>query len=107
MISAGNCVVKRFQVDNLVIANIVAATTLEVAVALPANSGVAVGDVGLAYPRDAALSTGLGINPVICRVANTIIIPFVNGTAGAINPADTFDFNIFMFLGTGALQPSA
>lgn len=91
----------RYTVENLVIGSIAAVTTLEVQVTLP---GAAVGDGGIAVPRGAAFTNGVAINPVRVSAANTVQIPFVNGSAGAIDPADTFDFDIYLFKKTGPTQ---
>ncbi len=91
--------IARYTIDNLVIGNITAVTTLEVQVTLP---GANVGDIGIACPRDAIFTAGVGINPVRISAANTGQIPFVNGSAGAINPADTFDFTIALIKASGA-----
>jgi hypothetical protein len=96
---SGNVV--RYIVNNLVIANITAVTTLEVQVTLP---GVAVGDSGFACPRDAKMTNGIAILPVRVTAANTAQIPFCNASAGAIDPADTFDFDVYIFKAAGAIQ---
>lgn len=91
----------RYTLTNLVIGNITAVTTLEVQVTL---AGVAVGDTGIAAPRDAKMTNGIAINPIRVTAANTAQIPFVNASAGAIDPADTFDFDVFIFRGSGPSQ---
>lgn len=91
--------IARYTIDNLVIGAIGAVTTLEVQVALP---GAALGDVGIACPRDAIFTAGISINPVRISAAGIGQIPFVNGSAGSINPADTFDFTIVLFKASGA-----
>lgn len=97
----GNATVKRYTVTNLVIASIGAVTTLEVPVTLP---GAKVGDSGFAAPRDAKLTNGLTMNPLRVTADNTVQIPFVNASAGAIDPADTFDFDVYLFTATGPLD---
>lgn len=95
---SGNCTVLRYSFSNLVIASIGAVTTLEVAVPLP---GALPGDVGIAIPRDGAFTSGIAINPIRVTAADAGVIPFVNGSAGAIDPADTFDFDVYLFRATG------
>jgi hypothetical protein len=99
--SFGNATVKRYTVTNLVIPNITAVLTTEVQVTLP---GAKVGDSGFAAPRDAKMTDGIAINPLRVTADNTVQIPFVNASAGAINPADTFDFDVYLFTATGPLD---
>ncbi|MDX1371015.1 MAG: hypothetical protein R3321_01005 [Nitrososphaeraceae archaeon] len=99
----GNAVSKRFLLNNLVIGNIVAASSLEVDVGLAASSGVGPGSVGIAAPN-AAMTGAIGINPVRSKVADQITLQFVNASAGAIDPVDTLEFDVFMFTPVGALQ---
>lgn len=96
----GNGNTLRFTVANLVIPSIAAVTTTEVQVAL---NGVKTGDIGIAIPIDAKFTNGLGINPVRASADNVGQIPFVNGSAAAIDAADTFDFVVVMFRQTGAI----
>lgn len=98
---SGNCSVYRYTVTNLVIPSIAAVTTTEVQVVL---AGAAVGDGGIACPRDAKLTSGIALNPVRISAAGIGQIPFVNASAGAIDPADTFDFDVYLFRATGALS---
>jgi hypothetical protein len=90
--------IARYTISNLVIASIGAVTTTEITVTCP---GVAVGDTGIASPRDAAFTNGLAINPIRVSAANTVKIPIVNASAGAIDAPDTFDFDIIIFKATG------
>jgi hypothetical protein len=90
----------RYTVTNLVIPSIAAVTTTEVQVTLV---GVAVGDSGFACPRDAKFTSGLAILPLRITAANTAQIPFCNGSAGAIDAADTFDFDVYVFKASGPL----
>jgi hypothetical protein len=90
----------RYVVNNLVIPSIGAVATTEVQVTLP---GVKVGDSGFACPRDAKLTAGISILPIRVTAADTAQIGFVNSSAGAIDPADTFDFDVYIFKSTGAI----
>lgn len=101
MINAGNASVYRYTVTNLVIPSIAAVTTTEVQVTL---AGARVGDSGIACPRDAKLTSGLALNPIRITADNTAQIPFVNASAGAIDAADTFDFDVYLFRATGQLS---
>lgn len=94
---SGNTVTYRYSVNNLVIASIGAAGSLDVAVVL---QGAKVGDVGIAIPRQ-ALTAGVSINPIRITADNAGAIQFVNGTAGAIDPVDTMDFDVVLFRSTG------
>lgn len=91
----------RFTVTNLTIPSIAAVTTTEVQVTL---TGVQVGDSGIACPRDAKMTSGIAILPIRVTAANTAQIPFCNASAGAIDPADTFDFDVYIFRASGPLQ---
>lgn len=93
----GNCATYRYIVNNLAIASIGAAGSLDVAVSLP---GSVVGDVGIAIPRQ-ALTGGVSINPIRVTAAGSAAIQFVNGSAAAIDPVDTMDFDIVLFRSTG------
>jgi len=99
---AGNASVQRFVLNNLVIGSIGAAGSLEVSVDVT-GTPLVVGSVGIAIPR-AAMTGGVGINPVRVTDTNTLTLQFVNGSAAAIDPADTFDFDVFLFTPTGQAQ---
>lgn len=90
----------RYTVTNLTIPSIAATTTTEVQVTLV---GAKVGDSGIACPRDAKMTSGIAILPLRVTADNTAQIPFCNASAGAIDPADTFDFDVFLFKATGPL----
>ena len=94
--------IARYTIDNLVIGNLPATTTKEIAVTLP---GAALGDIGIACPREAIFTAGIIINPVRISAANTGQIPFVNASPGAIFPPqqDTHDFTIVLFKANGAV----
>ena len=99
----GNAVVRRFRFNNLVIANIGAVTNLAVDVAVTAGM-VAAGDIGFAIPVDNPIDGGIpAIIPCIATTNANIRLIFTNASAGAINPADTFDFNVVMFPQVGNL----
>jgi hypothetical protein len=100
----GNCVVKRIRLNNLVVGNIGAAGSLNVDVAVSAALGLTVDSVGIAIPVDADLTAGL--LPPIARATSTtnLRLRFVNPSAGAIDPADTFDWDVFMFQPTGMVD---
>ena len=76
-------------------------TTTEVQVALV---GARVGDSGIACPRDAKFTNGIAILPLRVTANDVVQIPFCNASAGAIDPADTFDFDVYLFRATGNLQ---
>lgn len=90
----------RYTVTNLVIPSINAVTTTEVQVTL---AGARVGDSGIACPRDAKMTNGISILPLRVTADDTVQIPFCNASAGAIDPADTFDFDVYLFKSTGPL----
>ncbi len=91
----------RYTVTNLVIPSIAAVTTTEVQVTL---TGAKIGDSGFACPRDAKMTNGIAILPIRVTADNVAQIPFCNASAGAIDPADTFDFDVYLFRATGNLQ---
>ena len=97
----GNCVCRRYTVANLVIANITAVTTLTVNVDV-SSAGLTAGDGVLVTPR-AALTNGIAVYGHVVD-SNTLGLDFVNASAGAIDPADTFDFDVYVFLQTGGVQ---
>ena len=91
---------QRFTVENLVIASIDAVTTLVVSVVV-AGAGLQAGDGVQVTVRSATgITNGIAIYGVIID-ATHIGIAFVNASAGAINPADTFDFDIYVTKKTG------
>jgi hypothetical protein len=95
----------RFRLNNLVIASVGAAGSLNVDVAINALPADYVGSVGWALPRDADLTAGLP-GPIQARITSTtnLRLRFVNPSAGAIDPVDTFDFDVFIFPATGNVQ---
>jgi hypothetical protein len=101
----GNVVAKRFVLNNLVIASIGAVSTVAVAVPVAAAAGLVVGQVGFAVPNAAAFTAGLpAIVGARVTTATEITLYFANGSAGAIDPADTFEFTVFIFENTGDVQ---
>jgi hypothetical protein len=82
-----------YQKANVPIASIAAVTTLEVTFTMP---GADVGDFFIGVPST-AFTNGLGIQAGRISAANTGKLPIVNGSAGAIDPADTFTFDLFLF----------
>lgn len=94
---------RRFRLNNLVIGNIGAVANLAVDVAVTSGK-VKTGDVGFAIAVDANMTDGIpGIIPVVATSNTNIRLLFTNASAGAIDPADTFDFNVVMFPQTGNL----
>lgn len=98
----GNCVCRRYSVENLAIGNITAVTTLTVNVDV-SSAGLNTGDGVLVTPRGTALTNGISLYGHIVD-SNTIGLDFVNASAGAIDPVDTFDFDVYVFLQTGNKQ---
>lgn len=93
--------VQRYTVENLVIASIGAVTSLLVSVTLPTGSGLAAGDGVQVTPRVATgLTNGIAVYGVVVDSTHIGIV-FVNASAGAIDPADTFDFDVYVTKKTG------
>jgi len=96
----GNTTSRRFRFNNVVIGNIVAETTIAVDVTVTSGM-VAAGDVGFAIPT-VEFTEGLpGIIPCVATSATNVRMFFVNPQDGDVDPADTFDFEVFMFGQTG------
>jgi hypothetical protein len=95
----------RFRLNNLVVANIGAAGSLNVDTAINALPTSFVNAVGWAVPIDSDLTAGLP-GPVMARITSTtnLRLRFVNPSAGGIDPADTFDWDVFIFPETGNAQ---
>ncbi len=93
-----------FRLNNLVVGSIGAAGSLSVDVTITAVPAAWVGSIGMALPIDAVLTAGLP--PPTARITTTtnLQLRFANPSAGAIDPADTFDFNVFLVVPAGALQ---
>lgn len=57
--------------------------------------GVLPGDIVLMAPVDGALSVAVAIGVGGCTVAGTALVPFINPTAGALDPAsETYTFSV-------------
>ena len=57
-------------------------------------TGVKPGDIVLLAPTDGGISVAVAIGVGYCAVADTALVPFINPTAGALDPAsDTYTFN--------------
>ncbi len=95
----GNAVTLRYTIENLVIASVGAVTTLTVSVALAAAQ-LGAGDGVLVTPRGAALTNGIAVYGIVIDSTH-IGLCFVNASAGAIDPADTFDFDVYVVKKTG------
>lgn len=95
----------RFRLQNLVVANIGAAGSLNVDTAINSLPASYVGAVGFAVPVDNDLTAGLP-GPIMARITSqtNLRLRFVNPSAGGIDPADTFDWDVFIFPETGAAQ---
>ncbi len=96
----GNSVARRFRFNNLVIAEVGAVVNLAVDVAVPSGT-VQEGDVGFAVPVTVIDGGIPAIIPCIATSATNVRMFFTNASAGAINPADTHDFNAVMFPNVG------
>lgn len=92
--------IQRYTVENLAIGNITAVTSLLVAVTL-AGQQLAAGDgVQVTLRSTTAMTNGITFYGVVVS-ATQIGIVFVNASAGAIDPADTFDFDIYVLKKSG------
>lgn len=101
---AGNAQVTRFRLNNLVIGSVGAAGSLNVdatITALPANM---VGSIGFALPVDADLTAALPPPSVRLTAVTTLRLRFANPSAGAIDPVDTFDWDVYLFTPSGNVQ---
>jgi len=87
----------RFRLNNLVVANIGAAGSLNVDVTITAVPSDWVGAIGIAAPVDADLTAGLP--PPYARITSTtnLRLRFANPSAGGIDPADTFDWEVLVW----------
>lgn len=57
--------------------------------------GVKPGDIVLMNPSDGALSVAVAIGVGGCAVADTALVPFINPTAGALDPAsETYNISV-------------
>lgn len=94
----------RFRLNNLVVGSIGAAGSLNVDSTITAVPAEWVGCIGFAVPTDADLTAALGAPMARITSTTNLRLRFSNGSAGAIDPADTFDFDVFIFLETGQIQ---
>lgn len=94
----------RFRLNNLTIASVGAAGSGNTDVTITAVPAEWVNAIGFALPTDADWTAALGI--VQARIISTtsLRLRVANPSAGAIDPADTFDFDVFIFLPTGQVQ---
>lgn len=87
--------VQRYTVENLVIGNMLAVTSLLVSVTV-AGQQLSAGDgVQVTLRSATAMTNGIVFYGIVID-ATHIGIVFVNASAGAIDPADTFDFDIYV-----------
>lgn len=87
--------VQRVTVENLVIGNITAVTSLLVSVTVAGQQFAAGDGVQVTLRSATAMTNGIAFYGVVVD-ATHIGIVFVNASAGAIDPADTFDFDIYV-----------
>jgi hypothetical protein len=94
----------RFRLNNLVVASVGAAGSLNVDTTITAVPASYVGCIGVAVPVDTDLTAGLP--QPMARITSTtnLRLRFTNPSAGAIDPADTFDWDVIIFLETGNPQ---
>jgi len=100
----GNAVLKaHIQVTDLAIASITAVTTLVKTITVAGANFVA-GDAVLVTVRSTTgITNGIAMYGVVIA-ATQVGIAFVNASAGAIDPADTFDFDVYVLAGSGNLS---
>jgi hypothetical protein len=94
----------RFRLNNLVVANIGAAGSLNVDVAITAVPAGYVGAIGFAVPVDADFTAALCAPMARITSTTNLRLRFPNASAGGIDPADTFDWDVIVFLETGNAQ---
>lgn len=104
MNKAGNTQTARFRFNNLVVGNIGAAGSLNVDVTIASVPASWVGATGIALPIDADLTAGLP--PPTARITSqtNVRLRFANPSAGAIDPADTFDWDVILNIPAGNVQ---
>lgn len=98
----GNTVSARFRLNNLVVANIGAAGSLNVDVTVTSRPNL-VGSIGVALPVDNDLTAGLPPPTARMTTATNLRLRFANPSAAGIDPADTFDWDVYMFLPEGQI----
>jgi hypothetical protein len=104
MIQGQSVKIVRFRLNNLVVASVGAAGSTNVDVAITAVPADWVGATGWAVPTDADMTAGLAAPMARITSTTNLRLRFSNGSAGAIDPADTFDLDAFVFLPTGMAQ---
>lgn len=94
----------RFRLNNLVVANVGAAASLNVDVTINAVPAEWVGAIGIAAPVDADLTAALP--PPYARITSTtnLRLRFANPSAAGIDPADTFDWEVVIWPERGNAQ---
>jgi|WetSurMetagenome_2_1015567.scaffolds.fasta_scaffold177595_2 hypothetical protein len=98
--------VQHITVENLVIGNITAVLSLLVSVSVPGQQFAAGDGVQVTLRSATAMTNGITFYGVVVD-ATHIGIVFVNASAGAIDPADTFDFDIYVTKKTGQAVAAA
>lgn len=101
---SGNCQVLRFRLNNLVVGAIGAAGSLNVDTAITALPANLVGCTGFATPVDADLTAGLGAPMARITSTTNLRLRFSNGSAAGIDPADTLDYDVYVFVPSGSAQ---
>ena len=89
--------VRKVTINNIAPGSINAATAVEVAIVIP---GVLPGDVGY-FVRQQLNAQAIALDGARCAVAGTMLLRFVNATAGAVTPTATDDYDMFIFRPTG------
>lgn len=104
MATGGNAQIQRIRLNNLAVGSVGAAGSLNVDVTISAVPAEWVGATGVAYPTDADLTAGL--LPPYARLTSTtnLRLRFVNPSAAGIDPADTFDWDVYLNIPSGQVQ---
>ncbi len=100
----GNCQVLRFRLNNLVVASVGAVASVNNDVTITALPASMVGCIGIAIPTEADMLAGM--LPPIVRLTSTtnLRLRFVNPSAGALDLADTHDWDVYLFVPSGQNQ---
>lgn len=96
--SVGNVVGNIYQSTDKTVASIAAGATALVSFTCP---GAKQGDLALCS-WNGTPTVGIVIGTGWATADDTVVIPFTNITAGAVDPADTFDFSIFLIRKSGS-----
>ncbi len=104
MIQANPSGAVRFRLNNLVVGSVGAAGSLNVDTTIAAVPAEWVGAVGFAVPVDADLTAGLGAPMARITTTTNLRLRFSNGSAAGIDPADTLDYDVFVFPERGNAQ---